>query len=62
MTLTVTDDDGATHAVTKPVTVAAANQAPTANFTSTTSGLTADFTSTSTDGDGTIASLRMEVR
>ncbi len=33
-----------------------ANVAPTANFTFTTSGLTANFTDTSTDSDGTIAS------
>ncbi len=32
------------------------NNAPTASFTSTTSGLTATFTDTSTDTDGTIAS------
>lgn len=32
------------------------NQAPVANFTSTTSGLTANFTNTSTDSDGTINS------
>ncbi len=39
-----------------PVLVAvAANQPPTANFTFTTSGLTATFTDTSTDSDGTIA-------
>jgi len=38
------------------VTVAAANQAPTANFTSSCSGLGCTFTSTSSDPDGTIAS------
>ncbi len=54
--LTVTDDKGATNTLTKAVTVAAANQAPVANFTSSTSGLTASFTDTSTDADGTIAS------
>ncbi len=32
------------------------NQPPTANFTSSTSGLTATFTDTSTDSDGSIAS------
>jgi len=32
------------------------NQPPTANFTSSTSGLTANFTDTSTDSDGSIAS------
>ena len=40
----VTDDGGAV------------NNPPTANFTFTTSGLTASFTDTSTDSDGTIAS------
>jgi serine protease len=34
----------------------AANVAPTANFSSTTSGLTATFTDSSTDSDGSIAS------
>lgn len=55
--LTVTDNAGATNAVTHPVTVAAANQSPTAAFTSTASGLTASFDGTgSSDPDGTIAS------
>ncbi|MEV3985893.1 collagenase [Nonomuraea sp. NPDC049758] len=36
------------------------NQAPTANFTSTASGLTAAFTDTSTDSDGTIAARRWD--
>jgi PKD repeat protein len=57
VTLTVTDNAGATNTVSKSVTVTApANAAPVANFTSTTSGLTANFTDTSTDSDGTIAS------
>jgi PKD repeat protein len=55
--LTVTDNQGATNAITKSVTVTApANVAPVANFTFTTSGLVANFTDTSTDSDGTIAS------
>ncbi len=53
--LTVTDNDGGTHATSKSVTVAT-NVSPTANFTFTTNGLTATFTDTSTDSDGTIAS------
>ncbi|MTD12744.1 PKD domain-containing protein [Nakamurella sp. YIM 132087] len=56
--ITVTDDDGATGTITKPVTVTAAppaNVAPTAAFTNTANGLTAAFNgSTSTDPDGTI--------
>ncbi|WP_425508249.1 S8 family serine peptidase [Tahibacter soli] len=38
------------------VTGGGGNVAPTANFTATTSGLTANFTDTSTDSDGSIAS------
>ncbi|HVF35562.1 MAG TPA: PKD domain-containing protein, partial [Candidatus Saccharimonadia bacterium] len=55
--LTVTDNAGATNSITKAVTVSTvANAAPVANFTFTTSGLTATFTDASTDSDGTIAS------
>ena len=53
--LTVTDDEGGTSLVTTK-TVTPGNAKPTANFTSTTSDLHADLTSTSTDSDGTIAS------
>jgi PKD repeat protein len=53
--LTVTDNGGATGTITQPVTVAA-NVAPTAGFTFTTNNLVANFTDTSTDSDGTIAS------
>jgi len=57
VTLTVTDNGGLTHTVSKSVTVStAANVAPVANFSFTTSGLTATFTDSSTDSDGTIAS------
>jgi len=57
VTLTVTDNQGATSAPTsKSVTVTAPNQPPTANFTSSCSALTCDFTSTSSDPDGSIAS------
>ncbi|MCC7248718.1 MAG: proprotein convertase P-domain-containing protein [Lysobacter sp.] len=55
VTLTVTDNVGATNTKTSSVTVVAPNVPPTANFTFTTSGLTANFTDTSTDSDGTIA-------
>jgi PKD repeat protein len=54
--LTVTDDDGATDSVSKPVTVTAPNVPPTADFTFITTDLTANFTDTSTDSDGTIVS------
>ena len=55
--LTVADDDGATNSITRAVTVTStANTPPVANFTFTTSGLTASFTDTSTDSNGTIAS------
>jgi PKD repeat protein len=57
VTLTATDNGGATNSITKSVTVTApVNNPPTANFTFTTSGLTATFTDSSTDSDGTIAS------
>jgi PKD repeat protein len=42
--------------LTGSYTTGGTNAAPTANFTFTTSGLTASFTDTSTDSDGTIAS------
>lgn len=57
VTLTVTDNGGLTNTRTATVTVtAAANVAPTANFTFATSGLTANFTDSSTDSDGSITS------
>src|SRR5204862_6440105 len=57
VTLQVTDDQGAqTPVATKTVNVTAANQAPTANFTFSCSALNCNFTSTSSDPDGTIAS------
>ncbi len=55
VTLTVTDNQSATNAVSHSVTVTAANQAPTANFTFSCSGLSCSFTSTSSDPDGSIA-------
>src|SRR2546428_5043267 len=55
--LTVTDNQGATSApASKSVTVSPPNQPPTANFTLSCSGLTCNFTSTSSDPDGSIAS------
>jgi PKD repeat protein len=51
----VTDDDGATGTVTKQVAVAEPpNQSPVADFSSTTSGLTAQLTADASDADGTV--------
>lgn len=53
--LTVTDDKGASNTTSKAVTVTAiANKPPVANFTVTTASLTANFTDTSTDPDGSV--------
>ena len=54
--LTVTDNAGTANSVSKSVTVAAPNTAPTANFSSMTNGLTATFTDSSSDSDGSIVS------
>ncbi|MGH8050527.1 MAG: PKD domain-containing protein [Arenimonas sp.] len=57
VSLTVTDNNGATHTISKPVTVTSAgNTNPVANFSFTTSNLVASFTDSSSDSDGTIAS------
>ncbi|MDC8012426.1 PKD domain-containing protein [Tahibacter soli] len=57
VTLTVTDNAGGTNTKSSQVTVSSGtNVPPTANFTFTTSDLTANFTDSSTDTDGTIAS------
>ncbi|HEY5881086.1 MAG TPA: PKD domain-containing protein [Nakamurella sp.] len=58
VTLTVTDNAGAQTSVSQPVqvTAPAPNEAPTAAFTQTADGLTANLTSTSTDTDGEIVS------
>ncbi|KAA1422788.1 PKD domain-containing protein [Mumia zhuanghuii] len=57
ITLTVTDDDGATHQTSRQVTVAPPppNQPPTASFTTPTDGLTVNPNgSGSSDTDGTV--------
>ena len=59
VTLTVTDDDGATDSQTSSVTVTAppVNVAPTASFTSSCSDLACSFNASgSSDSDGSIAS------
>ena len=52
--LTVTDDQGATNTTSQQVTVAPANQAPVAAFSSSCNQLTCTFSSTSSDPDGSI--------
>ena len=57
VTLTVTDDDGATDSVMQTVTVAPANVAPAASFTIACTNLACSLDgSGSSDGDGTVAS------
>src|SRR5206468_7679522 len=57
--LTVTDNQGGTNSVSRNVTVTVPNQPPTANFTSSCSALSCNFTSTSSDPDGSIASYEI---
>ncbi len=57
VTLTVTDDQGATNAMSRSVGVSAANQPPVASFTFSCSALACAFTSTSSDPDGTIGAF-----
>ena len=57
VTLTVTDDAGATDTASQDVTVSSGSNAPpTADFTYTTTDLAVDFTDQSTDSDGSIVS------
>ena len=60
VTLTVTDDDGATDAASQQVVVEAENQAPSASFTMQQNGDTVAFTSTSSDSDGSIANWQWD--
>jgi PKD repeat protein len=55
VSLTVTDNAGATNSTSQSITVTAASQPPVASFTSSCSSLTCAFTSTSTDPGGTIS-------
>jgi len=56
VSLTVTDNQGATNVSSQQVTVTdpPVNQAPVSSFTFTTTNLTADFTDSSTDSDGSV--------
>src|SRR5207247_1318213 len=54
VTLTVTDNQGATDQVTNPVSPSAPNQPPTAASTPSCTGLTCSFTDRSTDPDGSV--------
>ena len=56
VTLTVTDDMGATHATSASVSPSISNSSPTAAYTHSCSGASCTFTTTSTDVDGSIAS------
>ncbi|MEM8486623.1 MAG: FG-GAP-like repeat-containing protein [Bacteroidota bacterium] len=56
VSLTVTDDLGATGSSSQDVTVSDGNAVPTASFTSAENDLEVTFTDGSTDSDGTIAS------
>jgi PKD repeat protein len=56
VTLTVTDNQGATSSTSQSVNATAPNQPPTAAFTSSCSGDACNFTSTSSDPEGSISS------
>jgi serine protease len=57
VSLTVTDDQGATNTAARTVTALSSdNVAPVADFSASTSYMVATFTDASTDSDGTIAS------
>ena len=63
VTLTVTDNDGGTSSLVHQVVVANPNVGPTPVITSSSTGLTGLLDGTgSTDPDGTIASLPVELR
>ncbi|HVH69045.1 MAG TPA: PKD domain-containing protein [Gemmatimonadales bacterium] len=52
--LSVTDNSGGTGTTSQTVTVSPQDVPPTASFTQSCTGLTCNFTSTSTDPDGTV--------
>ena len=56
VSLTVTDNDGASDNTSAPVTATAPNVAPTASFTYGCTNLDCGFTDTSSDSDGSVVS------
>lgn len=56
VSLTVTDNQGASHLSSQTVTVVAPNIAPVADFSFVVNDLSVDFTDSSNDSDGTIVS------
>lgn len=60
VTLTVTDNHGATDTASKQITVDVTNVPPAAAFTYTSDGLEIQFSDTSTDSDGQIVSHQWE--
>ena len=56
VTLTVTDDMGATGSTSQQVTVSDGNVAPTAVFTASVNDLSVEYTDASTDSDGSVVS------
>ncbi len=55
VTLTATDNEGASDAISQQVTLSGGNQSPTADFSYISSGLVVTFTNTSHDPDGSLA-------
>jgi subtilisin family serine protease len=60
VTLTATDDEGASGSASSEVTVPIPNQPPTASFTSSCFGYTCDFTDTSTDSNGSVTNYEWD--
>ena len=60
VTLTVTDDDGASSVATADVTVVAPNRPPVADFGVSCNGLTCSFNDASSDSDGDIVAWAWE--
>lgn len=60
VTLFVTDTHGATSPTSQSVTATTPDQPPVASFTTSCTGLACDFTSTSSDSDGSITAYRWD--